>query len=408
MSAYRNCAGLIFVDFDTVPYTLQDSDRVRGRTQQAALAPETLASELWAHDLPSGTVKPSCSHFALQISVKWLSLLQQLTSLNREIREQSPDLKCERARLCFFSRRCQTLSRFRAHLRLSLGDTASLRYQTAPFTVSSLEHLPAQLKKRVRKLAASQHYVVLSRDPAVKALLGEQVQLLPPLFERTVNAADLKNLVYHSFYPQFYRSFYCLEELDQESLKQLCPATFYKVIFLDIDGVLNNDHTSDSPVICPEMVAQLKYLVEATGADLILSSSWRYDFLEMVKNGYRTEDKELKLLRDTLKSCGLCVRGIVPLTPRTGPRSRPYEIRQWLLKFHQTRSFVILDDDSFWTWGCLQRNVVTTKTRILPQDADYRGFNDEWRAGLTRAHAEAAIGILNDQGALPGSANRLD
>jgi hypothetical protein len=46
-----------------------------------------------------------------------------------------------------------------------------------------------------------------------------------------------------------------------------------KVIFLDVDGVLNG-HESQWRVI-PECVRLLNEIVERTGAKLVLSSSWR-------------------------------------------------------------------------------------------------------------------------------------
>ena len=55
-----------------------------------------------------------------------------------------------------------------------------------------------------------------------------------------------------------------------------------KVIFLDIDGVLNSEEYYESfpdgefiPPIDPVCVERLKRIVDRTGAKLILSSSWR-------------------------------------------------------------------------------------------------------------------------------------
>src|SRR3954470_14695500 len=60
-----------------------------------------------------------------------------------------------------------------------------------------------------------------------------------------------------------------------------------KTIFLDIDGVLNSvrfyrerklrgkRREVDSDEICPLHVAQLNRILEATGAQVVLSSTWR-------------------------------------------------------------------------------------------------------------------------------------
>jgi len=55
----------------------------------------------------------------------------------------------------------------------------------------------------------------------------------------------------------------------------------HKVIFLDIDGVLNCKRTPNPRklpyVVDPVLLARFKRLVERSGADVVLSSTWRYD-----------------------------------------------------------------------------------------------------------------------------------
>jgi HAD domain in Swiss Army Knife RNA repair proteins len=56
---------------------------------------------------------------------------------------------------------------------------------------------------------------------------------------------------------------------------------FMKVIFLDIDGVLNC-HKTPNPrkfpyVIDDGLLARFRQLIERTGASVVLSSTWRYD-----------------------------------------------------------------------------------------------------------------------------------
>lgn len=49
-----------------------------------------------------------------------------------------------------------------------------------------------------------------------------------------------------------------------------------KIIFLDIDGVLNSDRTLYEHVsLEDDLILNLKELVDKTGAKIILSSSWR-------------------------------------------------------------------------------------------------------------------------------------
>ena len=52
-----------------------------------------------------------------------------------------------------------------------------------------------------------------------------------------------------------------------------------KLLFLDIDGVLNGhvyNPLAQSNIIDPKCVANLNYILMETGADIVLSSAWRY------------------------------------------------------------------------------------------------------------------------------------
>ena len=175
---------------------------------------------------------------------------------------------------------------------------------------------------------------------------------------------------------------------------------FYKVIFLDIDGVLNDegDEYDKGVIIDQDMVKRLGRIVEATDADVVLSSSWKRAYKRFVENGFIAEknDERLKLLYESLKAVGITIRGVTPLSMETGPSARPFEIRDWLMKCHGIFSYVILEDDTFWDWGFLQRNVVST-VRVDHTREEYRRFVK----GLTDEHVEKAIALLNDSGALP-------
>jgi len=53
-----------------------------------------------------------------------------------------------------------------------------------------------------------------------------------------------------------------------------------KIIFLDIDGVLNvipQGRDKYGMIFHPEFVENLKYIIEQTNAKIVISSSWRID-----------------------------------------------------------------------------------------------------------------------------------
>ena len=66
-----------------------------------------------------------------------------------------------------------------------------------------------------------------------------------------------------------------------------------KIIFLDFDGVLNTEHYQNflyhegnpwqdkyGAFFDPDAVAQLKRIIDATNADIVVESSWKYLGLE--------------------------------------------------------------------------------------------------------------------------------
>ena len=158
-----------------------------------------------------------------------------------------------------------------------------------------------------------------------------------------------------------------------------------KIIFLDIDGVLNSmdyfGQTKDCKgytEINPEKVKLLKEVVDRTGAQIVLSSTWR----DLGKRKNEPEHPMYTYLTDTLKEYGV---EIVDHTPYIG-QDRPKEIRAWLdNQQDKDIQFVSLDDD------------------FQEQKYDEVGIGDclvrtsfyEKYGGLRQEHVEKAVRILN-------------
>lgn len=158
-----------------------------------------------------------------------------------------------------------------------------------------------------------------------------------------------------------------------------------KIIFLDIDGVLNSmdyfGQTKDCKgytEINPEKVKLLKEIVDRTGAEIVLSSTWR----DLGKRKNEPEHPMYTYLTDTLKEYSM---EIVDHTPYIG-QDRPKEIKAWLdNQQDKDISFVSLDDDSpkheydeVGIGDCLVR------TSFYEKDG-----------GLRKEHVEKALEILN-------------
>lgn len=107
-----------------------------------------------------------------------------------------------------------------------------------------------------------------------------------------------------------------------------------KVIFLDIDGVLNSAESFQRGVHLEKKHSLLvRRLCKECDAKIVISSSWRniYDW---------------EVLLTLLESVELSRDLIVDITPQKLTSTRGDEIEMWLRKQTNIESYVILDDDS--------------------------------------------------------------
>ena len=157
-----------------------------------------------------------------------------------------------------------------------------------------------------------------------------------------------------------------------------------RVIFLDIDGVLNDakttgghwrirlprsglpGKTSAVAPFAPECVERLNRLVRSTGAKVCLSSTWGRLFRYYALTAY---------IADQGVVCDIIGRTPVTITCR--PRGR--DIQQWLDDWQgePIESFVVLDDHS---------DMVHLKDRLVQTDPT---------VGLQDDDVEKAIVVLN-------------
>lgn len=136
-----------------------------------------------------------------------------------------------------------------------------------------------------------------------------------------------------------------------------------KIIFLDIDGVLNSVmyensdlFKEDNPDTLIDMsrVKLLADIVKETGAEIVLSSTWRVDW---------DENPDLcgadgEYINQCLAKYGLTIADKTPLLDISGDRY--FEILSWLVRhIDEVESFVILDDINC-GWRELRERVVIT------------------------------------------------
>lgn len=110
-----------------------------------------------------------------------------------------------------------------------------------------------------------------------------------------------------------------------------------KIIFLDIDGVLNCHYLTigniivDGGTLNTVLVEKLNTLIRETNAKVVISSSWRI---------LNTQAEII----DMLQSAGFQGE-VIGMTPRSC-NIRGVEIHDWLKSRNDVENYIILDDDS--------------------------------------------------------------
>lgn len=128
-----------------------------------------------------------------------------------------------------------------------------------------------------------------------------------------------------------------------------------KVIFLDIDGVLNSSfwvkghqkEISDGTLIDKNKIELLAKIVEETGAVLVMHSGWRFWF----NNNMQAIRKEAQNLIDLLLDSGLRIYAMTPdLTTEEIRKTKMFskvkasEIFLWLKQNPNVSKWIVLDD----------------------------------------------------------------
>ena len=170
-----------------------------------------------------------------------------------------------------------------------------------------------------------------------------------------------------------------------------------KVIFLDVEGVLNTTETYErayklyghTTMIDLEIdkfrLGYLKTIIDSTGAKIVLSSSFRYFF---AKENDKIVPKTLKAkkLYDIFLRYGIEIYDTTPITIA----SREEQIKEWLQNKDDIESFVIIDDDAS-SFNELIDNLIQTsnvrKNYLLSFMKESTGLNDN--------HIEEVVYKLN-------------
>ena len=154
------------------------------------------------------------------------------------------------------------------------------------------------------------------------------------------------------------------------------------VVFFDVDGVLNSEKflcEKHGEFINPKNVANLKMVVDATGAKLVMTSDW----------GKQVIDKDIskahvRELIDRLADAGMEVYGATSsgdeLRNKYGDYTRACAVKDYVVA-NSVEGYVIFDDmDMDWEAHELDSHWINTENVLV---------------GLSEADAMNAISIIN-------------
>ena len=130
-----------------------------------------------------------------------------------------------------------------------------------------------------------------------------------------------------------------------------------KYLFLDFDGVLNTEYYQDlliskgepwrdehGPLFDPQTVEQLKRIIDATHADIVIASSWKYLGLDAMQDMWTTRHLPGRVIDITTSvvsaSWSLDENGL------DARQSKGIEIDYWLFEnAARAARYVIIDDE---------------------------------------------------------------
>lgn len=150
-----------------------------------------------------------------------------------------------------------------------------------------------------------------------------------------------------------------------------------KIIFLDIDGVLNvypQGRDKYGSTFHTHFEDNLQEIIDKTNAKIVISSTWRYSGLKVMQNMWRDR--------------GLAGE-VIDITPIEPNGIRGDEIAYWL-QHNQVDTYVIIDDDSDMLPEQMPYFVRTSENYNHTDKVDV-GY------GLTKECSLKAIDILNSK-----------
>lgn len=154
-----------------------------------------------------------------------------------------------------------------------------------------------------------------------------------------------------------------------------------KLLFLDIDGVLNGHEKNEAEVcgIKPECASQLNRIIEQTDCKLVISSAWRYLIHSGVMNTVGFE----RMLNTHGVRVYKRIAGVTrPDANLSDKHERGKQIRDWVNGTHRSEieRYAVVDDDD----------------ELGIPEAGHPFVKTDGKVGLTEADADRLIALLSE------------
>ena len=168
-----------------------------------------------------------------------------------------------------------------------------------------------------------------------------------------------------------------------------------KIIFLDFDGVLNTEHYQGllmyqgkpwqdrhGAFFDPASVRQLQRIIDATHADIVVESSWKYLGLEAMQEMWEQRHLPGRVIDITPSSVSdewLLTADLSDIDPAMG-HCKGMEIASWLTDNAKSDTRYVIIDDEYVILDSQQPHFILTNPY----------------AGITEEDADRAISTLNN------------
>ena len=133
-----------------------------------------------------------------------------------------------------------------------------------------------------------------------------------------------------------------------------------KIIFLDFDGVLNTEYYQEllqfqskpwqdeyGAFFDPNVVKQLKRIIDTTGADIVIESSWKYLGLNAMRELWEVRNLPGKIIDITPSSVSdeYLLKADLDDLDTSKLHCKGMEIASWLSEQEEDIRYVIIDDE---------------------------------------------------------------